>query len=153
LPYSKTPATLAGVFVYMTERKISSALTKIQACREQGYSLEALMRIYLLNVELVRFLLLTVAPHADMKDKKIKAIVKLLLAELAMHPEMKSIIQKKSLKAIQPWLAKMDLYFRHLKMGQHTSPNPLILESEKVLGLLKISFNKVLGRRSTATAI
>lgn len=130
----------------MTDRRISSALKKIQACREEGYSLEALMRYYLLNVDLIKFILQVTAPELDLKDKKIKTVVRLFIEELSMHPELKSIIHKSSLKALQPWLTKMDHYFKMLKMGQHTSPNPLITESEKIFALLKISVNKVLLR-------
>jgi hypothetical protein len=128
----------------MTERKITYALNKIKSSKETGYHLEAFMRSYLLNVDLIRFILSVASPAIEVKDKKTKSLVNIFLKEMALHPELKSIINKKSLKSLKPWLAKTDVLFKNIKMGIHVSPTALQSESEKIFGILKISANKLL---------
>lgn len=131
----------------MTDRKISTALKKIDSCKESGFQIEALLRLYLLNVSMVKFILSVLKPELQVGDEKIKTLIKLLIRELAAHPEMKAVIQKKSLKSLQVWLDKTDSYFKALKMGHARPTLTLHGESEQVFGLLKISVNKVLLRK------
>ena len=128
----------------MTDRKITYALNKIKSSKESGHPVEAIIRSYLLNVELIRFILSVTSPTIDLKDKKTKTLVNLLLKELTLHPELKSIIHKKSLKSLKPWLAKTDAFFKNLKMGVLNNTLALQTESDKIFGLLKISANKLL---------
>jgi len=128
----------------MTDRKITYALNKIKTSKKTGHTLEAFVRSYLLNVELIRYILSVTSPTLDLKDKKTKTLVNLLLKELTLHPELKSIIHKKSLKSLKPWLAKTDAFFKNLKMGILVNPAALQIESDKIFGLLKISANKLL---------
>ena len=126
----------------MTDRKISAALKKIEFCREHGFHMEALMRLYLLNVSMIKFILSVLTPELDLKDEKIKTTLKIFIRELSLHPEMKSVIQKKS------WLEKTDVYFKSIKMGVSHPTTALYLETEQVCALLKISVSKVLLRQS-----
>jgi hypothetical protein len=130
----------------MTDRKISAALKKIGFCKEHGFHMEALMRLYLLNVSMIKFILSVLTPELDLKDEKIKTILKIFIRELSLHPEMKSVIQKKSLKSLQSWLEKTDSYFKSIKMGVSLPTSSLYSETEQVCALLKISVSKVLLR-------
>jgi hypothetical protein len=142
----KTPATLAGVF-YMTERKITSALKNITSCKENGHRMEGLLRSYHLNLDLVRFILTSSAPHISLKDKKIKAVINELLAEMRTNQKLHAIINKKSIKSLKPWLTKMDIFFKKLKSGQPENLFVLQQETEKIFGILKISANKLLVKK------
>ncbi len=133
----------------MTDRKISAALKKIQFCKEHGFQMEAFLRLYLLNVSMIKFILSVLAPTIDMKDEKVKNTLKILIRELSLHQEMKSVIQKKSLKTLQTWIEKMDTYFKSLKNGEPRPIPALYAESEQVCALLKISVAKVILRQST----
>ena len=105
--------------------------------------MEALLRTYQLNVELIRYLHRSSGPSEELKDKKIKTLLKGFLHSLDSHPELRSIINKRSLKALKPWLVKMDDYFHQLKLGIFIHPKPLQSESEKILGILRISASKL----------
>ena len=128
----------------MTERKITLALNKIRSCKQQKYFIEALIRSYKLNVELIRYILAKASPQHSVDDKKIKVLVRIFLNEISLHPELKSIINKKSLKSLKPWLAKMDDFFKSLKMAEPAATETLLNETEKIFGILKISANKLL---------
>lgn len=106
------------------------------------------MRLYLLNVSMIKFILSVLTPELDLKDEKIKTTLKIFIRELSLHPEMKSVIQKKSLKSLQSWLEKTDVYFKSIKMGVSHPTTALYLETEQVCALLKISVSKVLLRQS-----
>ena len=108
--------------------------------------MEALMRLYLLNVSMIKFILSVLTPELDLKDEKIKTTLKIFIRELSLHPEMKSVIQKKSLKSLQSWLEKTDSYFKSIKMGVSLPTSSLYSETEQVCALLKISVSKVLLR-------
>lgn len=147
MPYSKTPATLAGVFaLVMTDRQIQFALKKIEAAKKANFHTEAFIKHYLLNLALIHYILKTLAPQAEIENTKAKAVIKLFMKEMAVHPEMKAVIHKRSLKAVQLWNEKADTFFKQLKMGQDKSATALLSESEKVFALLKISTHKGLAK-------
>lgn len=127
----------------MTDRKITYALGRIKACKQNGYILEGLLKSYHLNVELINYILSSALPGHSLKDKKIKAIVHEFLEEIDHNPELKSIINKKSIKSLKPWLAKMDVFFKTLKIQQPGNIPELQQETEKIFGILKISANKL----------
>ena len=144
MPYSETPATLAGVFaLIMTDRHIQFALKKIEAAKKANFHTEAVIKHYALNLALIHYILKILAPQAEIENMKAKAVIKLFMKEVAAHPEMKAVIHKRSLKAVQLWIEKTDAYFKHLKLGQDKPASALLSESEKVFALLKISTNKV----------
>jgi hypothetical protein len=128
----------------MTERKITYALNRIRDSREKGYLIEALIRSYLLNIDLIRFLLHVAEPGLELKGRKAKKLVKVFLEELDTQPALKKIIHKRSLKTLKPWLLKMDAYFKNLKVGSPGPTKTLQAESEKIFGILKISANKLI---------
>src|SRR5204863_440347 len=55
---------------------------------------------------------------------------------------------KKTFKALKPWLAKMDVFFKALKTCQAYNTKPLQSETEKIFGILKISANKVIVKKN-----
>jgi hypothetical protein len=128
----------------MTDRKVTYSLTKIRTCKERGYDLEALIRTYHLNLDIIRYLLHHMSPRFSLEGKKVKIIVNELLKEIDHKPSLKTIIHKRSIKTLKPWLEKMDLFFKGLKLRQPSNINALQDESEKIFGMLKISANKLL---------
>lgn len=119
-------------------------MSRIAACKKNGSALEALLRTYCLNADLLRFILSVAAPEQELATKKIKVLVKVFIKESAAHPELKMVIQKQSLKSLQTWLGKMEDFFKQLKMGRHLNPSRLQAESDKIFALLKISATKLL---------
>ena len=127
----------------MTEKKITYALARIRSCKENGYHLEGLLKSYHLNIDLVKFILESSSPGHSFENKKIKAIVQEFLKESDANPTLKMIINKRSIKALKPWLLKMDLFFKNLKLQYPTNLSALQDETEKIFGILKISANKL----------
>ena len=132
----------------MTERKITYALNRIKASKEGGYNIEALVKSYQLNIELLRYIISQTDSGKDQQDKKVKALVKHLVEKAGTDSRLKTIISKKSFKALKPWLAKMDVFFKALKTCQAYNTKPLQSETEKIFGILKISANKVIVKKN-----
>ena len=65
------------------------------------------------------------------------------LNEISNDQNLKSIINKKNLKIVKPWLIKVDAYFKDLKLGTLINTKPLLSENEKVFGILNISITKL----------
>jgi len=127
----------------MTERKIVYALSRIKSCKEQGFYLEALIKNYHLNVDLIRFMLSNAISKYSTKDKKIKVIVQEFLKEIETNEKLKAILNKKNLKAVKPWLDNMDAFFKALKLQYPANLKTLQSDTEKVFGILNISANKL----------
>lgn len=127
----------------MTERKITYALSRITSAKQNGYSLEALLKSYHLNVELVKFILSSTSKEHSFENKKIKIIVQEFIEEIEQDAELKTIIHKRSIKSLKLWLSKMDVFFKNLKLQQPKNISQLQDETEKIFGLLKISTNKL----------
>jgi hypothetical protein len=134
----------------MTERKITYALKKIASCKEQGYYLEALLKSYHLNVSLIKYMLASSDSGFSPKGKKIKTIVSQFVKEVTVNPALKSIITKRTLKIVRPWLVKMDDFFKKLKIAQPSHLSELLEETEKIFGVLNISANKLLIKSKVA---
>lgn len=128
----------------MTSKKISAALLKIKTCRKNGFHTEALLRTYHLNLELIRYLLAKTTQGENLADKKGKELVRELLESIDKHPSLKTLITKKSVKTLRPWLDKMDDFFKSLKSRPPHSLSNLQAETEKILALLNISLKKLL---------
>lgn len=105
--------------------------------------LEALLKSYHLNVELIKYMLSTFAVNYSADGKKIKVIVHDFLEEIAVNPELKSVMNKRNLKVVKPWLDKMDLFFKNLKIKQPANTKALLLETEKIFSILNISASKL----------
>src|SRR6185312_9215812 len=102
----------------MTEKKIAYALNRIKASKENGYAMEALIKSYHLNLDVIKYILSNTIKDYSAKDKKIKVIVQEFMKETSMNIKLKSILNKKNLKIVKPWLDKMDDFFKALKNGQ-----------------------------------
>jgi len=127
----------------MTEKKIIYALGRIKASKQAGCPLEGLLKSYHLNVDLIKFILASSSPGHSFENKKIKVIVHEFLKEIDTNPNLKTIINKRSIKSLKPWLAKMDSFLKSLKMAYPTNFSALQDETEKIFGILKISANKL----------
>lgn len=127
----------------MTEKKITYALNKIKAAKEKGYLMEALLRTYHLNADIIRYILDTCSEDYLTKDKKVKAIFNKFLEEISVNQKLKAILAKKNLKTLKPWLGKMDVFFKTLKMRQPANMKDLQQEAEKIMGMLNISVSKM----------
>lgn len=128
----------------MTERKINLDLKKIESAKKQGYWLEALLKNYQLNIQLIRFLLKSGTKNPSLDSIKIKQLMTQFIDEVSVNPELKSIINKKNLKFVKPWLSKMETFLKALKQGEIKQAKNLQLESEKVFAVLHISAAKLL---------
>lgn len=142
----KTPAILAGVLHYMTEKKITYAWNRISACKENGFLLEALLKNYHLNLDIIRYILYTYSDYS-VKDKKIKTIVRDFTEETMVNPKLKAILNKRNLKTLKPWLDKMDVFFKALKHSNPPNTKGLQQETENIFAMLHISVNKLFASR------
>lgn len=131
----------------MTDRKVTYSLNKIKTCKEHGDHFEALIRTYHLNLDLIRYLLKHMSPRFSFEDKKMKELVNELLKQIDQKPTLKTLIHKRSIKTLKPWLEKMDQFFKGLKLSMPANLNSLQDESEKIFGVLKISANKILVKK------
>ena len=127
----------------MTEKKITYALNRIKSSKEKGFLLEALLKTYHLNIDIIKHILLSANKDYSFKDKKIKLIVNEFLEEISINPALKSILNKKNLKVVKPWLNKMDDYFKALKLQAPSNTKALLAETEKIFGILNISATKL----------
>jgi len=136
----------------MTERKIVYALNRIRSCKESGFVMEALLKNYHLNIDLIKYILKTFHVNYSGEGKKIKAVINDFLEEISVNPKLKSVLNKKNLKVVKPWLQKMDLFFKTLKIRQPTNTKALLIEAEKISSILNISaaklFSQSKGHRS-----
>lgn len=128
----------------MTDRQIQFALKKVEAAKQGKYFTEAYIKSYTLNIGMIKFILKALSPTTDVEKLKAKPLIKHFMKEVSLHPEMKAIIHKRSLKSVQLWVSKADGFFKDLKHGHENPSQPLLHESEKVFSLLKISVNKLL---------
>lgn len=127
----------------MTEKKVTYALNRIKTCKEKGFILEALLRTYHLNVELIKYILSTCSEDYLVKDKKIKAIFHRFEEEVAVNARLRAVLNKRNLKTLRPWFGKIDTYFKALKLRQPSNTKALQAESEKIMALLNISASKL----------
>ncbi len=128
----------------MTERKVTLAMTKITKALEQGYMHEALLRQYLLNVELLRYIVGNLSGDEQVADKKLIQVVKHFCVEVSTHPEHRIIIHPRSLKSIKPWAREMNNYFKGLKQGHPLAgEEKLIKTSQVIFTLLHMSASKL----------
>lgn len=134
----------------MTERKINYALKKIEECRKARHNYEAFILLYQLNAGLIRYLIVSIAADESTKGKKLRSLVKSLQSKIESDPELSSLIQKRSIKSLKPWLEKCESVFKQLRSGEETKLASLIQESEKIFGILKISVNKLNSKISPA---
>lgn len=109
--------------------------------------MEALLKNYHLNLDIIRYVLSTYVSGYSFRDKKIKEIVNDVIEETSVNPKLKSILNKKNLKVLKPWLFKMDTFFKALKHGRPVNTKALQQETEKIFALLNISVNKLFAQK------
>ena len=128
----------------MTERKVTLAMSKITTAQEMGYLHEALLRQYLLNVDLLRYIVERLSEDKGVGDKKLLQVVKQFCVEVSTHPELRIIIHPRNLKAMKPWAREMNDYFKGLKQGHLTATTEkLIKDSQVIFTLLHHSASKL----------
>jgi hypothetical protein len=127
----------------MNKQQIIRTLNKIEKCKKEGHLLEALINNYHLNISVLRFLLIRLAPNVPIKELKVKGVLLQLIEEVNVTPSSKTIISKKNLKALKPWLIKFDSYLKVLKQKAPTNTKSLLTEGEQVFMLLNISLSKM----------
>jgi len=130
----------------MTKRSIESAVKKITQCKEQGLFLEALIRSYHLNTQLVRFILESSVPHLSLKQKKLKDVMALFSLEIEMNSKLKTLITKRNLKPVKQWLKQMDEFFKSLKSAYPKTFQTHQNQGDVVFKLLNLSANKLFSR-------
>jgi hypothetical protein len=133
----------------MTEKKVTYALNKIKSCKEKGFMMEALLRTYHLNVELIKYILSACSDDYLVKDKKVKAVFHKFMEEVSVNPKLKAVLNKRNVKVMKPWLEKMDLFFKVLKMKQPLHVKILQSEAEKIMAILNISAAKLFVQAKT----
>ena len=129
--------------MFYDRKKISYALIRIKQCKADKYTLEALLRTYHLNIDLFRFIISKTAPEYSFEGKKVKEIVKEFQQEALTNVALKPFITKRSIKSLKPWLLKMDVFFKQIKLAEPLNIQVLQSESEKICGILKISVHKL----------
>ncbi len=127
----------------MNKRKILLAKNKIELCKKQKNSLEALLRLYHLNFQLLCFLLESSIPNLSLQHKKNKEVLALLTQELEINPQLKTLINKKNSKPVKIWLRQMDTTLKAMKHSLPKNTLSQINQGEAVFLLLNISANKL----------
>lgn len=130
----------------MTERKITYALNRIKTCKEQGFLLEALLKNYHLNLAIIKYILSVNSEVYSPKGEKIKTVFHKFIDEISVNPKLRSILNKKNLKMLKPWLDKMEQFFKLLKNQQPANVKALLSETEQIFGILNISAFKLFGQ-------
>jgi hypothetical protein len=126
----------------MTQRKILYSLKKIDHCKKKGFYLEALLKNYHLNVEILKLISdKHTSPNTDLI--KAKHILGNLLEQVNDRAELKSTITRKNLKTMKPWLSKMDGFFKTIKVKEPSDTKSLLTEGEKIFAILQMSATKI----------
>lgn len=130
----------------MTQRKVTSALKKIEAAYSKGFYLEALLSNYHLNIDLLKLIYSKSGLTGSAEDKKIKILISELNEQIAKDEKLKILIAKKNLKIVKVWASKMDTYFKALKHKSPDNSKSLYVESQKIFAILNISAHKIFAK-------
>ncbi len=128
---------------YMTKSQIIYTLKKIEKAKVAGYFIEALFMKYHLNIGVLKYISSRIDPSNNVTNKKPKEVLGDLISAVNSRPTSKTIVNKKNLKILKPWLNKMDEYLKILKVKSPTTTKNLLLESEKIFTILNISLTKI----------
>lgn len=126
----------------MNKRKLQLNLNKIKKSKKDGHQLEVLVLTYQLNLNLIKSILESVLPNIALKNKKPKDVIDLLLHEYNFNSNLKSILNKKSVKSIQGWVKKMDVFFKALKVEMPKNITALQKQGDLVFSFLISHLNK-----------
>lgn len=127
----------------MTEKKVTAELKKIETASKKGFVLEALLANYHLNVDLLKLIYTRSGLSESADDKKIKAVINELSAEIDKNSKLKTVIAKKNLKVVKVWASKMDAFFKALKHKHPENTKSLFAETQKIFAVLNISAHKI----------
>ncbi len=127
----------------MTEKKVTAELKKIETASKKGFVLEALLANYHLNVDLLKLIYTRSGLSESADDKKIKAVINELSAEIDKNSKLKTVIAKKNLKVVKVWASKMDAFFKVLKHKHPENTKSLFAETQKIFAVLNISAHKI----------
>ena len=130
----------------MTNRKINNSLKKIESSIKSGHVLEALLKYYHLNIDIIKLIMSNAKPDYSFENKKFKMVVREFQNEIAVNPDLKPIINKKTFRLVKTWLVKMDEFFKKLKFEEPNNTKQLMVETEKIFSILNISANKLFSR-------
>ena len=127
----------------MTQKKVTAELKKIETASKKGFVLEALLANYHLNVDLLKLIHTRSGISESADDKKIKAVINELSAEIDKNTKLKTVIAKKNLNIVKVWASKMDTFFKTLKHKYPENSKSLFTESQKIFAVLNISAHKI----------
>ena len=134
----------------MTERKITSALKRVEKFKKDGAHLQALIQGYHLNLQLIKYILSCSRTDSEIPVKKVKHLVKEFSKEYAVSNDLRAVLAKSSFKTVKLWLEKMETFFKTLKIEQPRNVKALMQETMQILHMLNISANKMLGNKPNA---
>ncbi len=124
----------------MTPLQVRNRISKIDQAIELKFFHEAFIRIYFLNVTLLKNIL---TKHYLLSPENLKA--KQLADQLINQQNAigaKKIIANKFLKNIKSHFTNAEIYFKKLKQSEQKNITALIKEAQYCLNLLNIAINK-----------
>jgi hypothetical protein len=127
----------------MTERRILTVVRKVEAARETGHNMEALLKLHHLNVALLKHLCAKVNAPGDVKGLRPKQLAAALVSAHPANPAVRKYIGTRNTKALKPWITKMDKWLKTIKTKDASNTKPLILDSFHVFTILRVSFAKL----------
>ncbi len=134
----------------MTERKITSALKRVEKFKKEGAQLQALIEGYHLNLLLIKYILSGSGTGKQFEAKKVKHLLREFHRQYSTSDQVRGVLTKSSFKTVKLWLEKMDVFFKEIKIKQPQTTRALTLETMQILNMLNISANKMKSNHSRA---
>lgn len=134
---------MAGVFCFMTKKQIDSSLKKIHLLADQKQLLDASIQLYHLNVNMLRAIENSMQMNPSNKVLKPKDLVKLIVGNIEGDHSQKSIINKKNLKVLKPWIELSDRFFKDMRVNYPKNIHSFYAHNEKIFSLLQMSVVKM----------
>lgn len=124
----------------MTPLQVRNRISKIEQAIELKFFHEAFIRIYFLNVTLLKTIL---KKHYQLAPENLKAKQLIdILIEQQENVGTKKIIANKFLKNIKSHFINAEVYFKKLKQSEQKNLVTLINEAKYCLSLMNIALNK-----------
>jgi hypothetical protein len=127
----------------MTTRTVNTAMKTVNMAQEKGFYQEALLRAYHMNLALMKHILDEGKSAGSGEEKKLKPFLKKFFKAHKSSEKLKGTISSHSVKSLQVWLDKTDVFFKTLKMRSPRNTKQLLEESKRIAGMLNISLNKL----------
>lgn len=122
-------------------------MQKIESSAGAYFFIEALLRSYHLNLELLCFIMHNARQDYQTEGKKPRQILKEMAREMDVNETLKGFINKKTFKLVKTWMSKMDDYYKTLRVSEPSNTKQLFHESQKIFSLLNISLIKLSARK------